>query len=155
MLTQQRRDEVRSIVDTVMRWAEEHDDVRGVVMVGSWARDAAHIDSDLDIVVLTNTSAYADAQTWTQLLDGEVIRRQQWGPLREVRLRCLSGLDVEMGVVPLDWANTDPLDAGTYRVINDGHRILYDPDGVLAALSTACRSSGSEDEGDGSNAARI
>ena len=77
MLTRQRRDEVRSILDTVMRWAEEHDDVRGVVVVGSWARDTARMDSDLDIVVLTNTTAYADAQTWTHVLDGEVIRRQQ------------------------------------------------------------------------------
>jgi hypothetical protein len=54
------------------------------------------MDSDLDIVVLTNTPAYADARTWTHVLDGEVIRRQQWGPPREVRLRCLSGLEVEM-----------------------------------------------------------
>jgi predicted nucleotidyltransferase len=138
MLTQQRRNEVRSVVQTVHRWADEHDDVRGVVVVGSWARDAARMDSDVDIVVLTDTFAHTDPQMWMQLLDGQVDRLEQWGPLREVRLQRRSGLVVEMGIVPLDWANTDPVDAGTYRVINDGHRIVCDPDGTLAALTTAC-----------------
>jgi hypothetical protein len=90
-------------------------------------------------VVLTDASAYADGQTWMRLLDGQIIRRQEWGPLREVRLQRPSGLEVEIGIVPLDWANTDPVDAGTRRVINDGHRIVYDPDGVLAALSARCQ----------------
>lgn len=41
--------------------------------------------------------------------------------------------------MPLSWANTNPVDAGTFRVINDGHRIVYDPDGALTDLSNACR----------------
>jgi hypothetical protein len=48
-----------------------------------------------------------------------------------------------MVIVPLKWANTEPVDAGTCRVIDDGHRIICDLDGILAALSTACRSSAS------------
>jgi len=139
VVTQQRSKEVWSVVQTVSRWAEEHDDVRGVVVVGSWARDAARMDSDVDIVVLTDSSVHADAQTWTRLLDGQVIRLQPWGPLREIRLQRPSGLEVEMGIAPLSWANTDPVDAGTYRVISDGFHIVYDPDGALAALSTVCR----------------
>lgn len=130
---------MQSIVQTVIRWAADHDDVRGVVVVGSWARDAARMDSDVDIVVLTDTATYADAQTWTRLLEGQVIRLQQWGVVSEVRLQRLSGFEVELGIAPLTWANTDPVDAGTYRVINDGHRIVYDPDGALATLSAACQ----------------
>jgi len=97
------------------------------------------MDSDVDIVVVTDTMAFADAGLWSRLLGGRVIREQRWGPLREVRLRRPSGFEVELGVVPLSWADTDPVDAGTLRVINDGHRILYDPDETLAALSAACR----------------
>lgn len=89
--------------------------------------------------MLTDTYTYADPEVWTQLLDGQSIRQQQWGPLREVRVRRPSGFEVEMGIVPVSWADTDPVDAGTYRVINDGHRVVYDPDGALAALSAACR----------------
>jgi len=137
--TQQRSEETQSVIEMVHRWAAEHDDVHGVAVVGSWARDAARMDSDVDIVVLTDTAEHANPQTWTRLLGGQLIRLQQWGPLTEVRLRRPSGFDVEMGIVPLSWATTTPVDDGTYRVINDGHRIVYDPDGILAALSTACR----------------
>lgn len=139
VVTQQRSDEVESVIRKVSRWAADHEDVRGVVVVGSWARDAARMDSDVDILVLTDTSTYADPDVWTQLLDGNVIRQQQWGPLREVRVRRPSGFEVEMGIVPVSWADTDPVDPGTYRVINDGHRAVYDPDGALAALTAACR----------------
>jgi uncharacterized protein len=139
VVTTQRREEVQSVLNRVRTWAAAHDDVRGVVIVGSWARETARMDSDVDIVVLTDTSAHAHSGVWTQLLGGSVIREQLWGPLQEVRLRLPSGFEVEIGVVPLSWADTNPVDAGTYRVINDGHRIVYDPNGVLATLSTACQ----------------
>jgi uncharacterized protein len=112
------------------------------------------MDSDVDIVVLADTFAHTDPQMWMRLLDGQVIRLEHWGPLREVRVQRASGLVVEIGIVPLNWANTDPIDAGTCRVINDGHRIICDPDGTLAALSRACRSSANDYPGDESIADR-
>lgn len=138
-MTPERVDEIQAVTGKVMSWAADHRDVRGVLVVGSWARDAARMDSDLDLVVLTDVAARAAPAEWVHLLDGTVIREQQWGPLREVRVRRPSGLAVELGIAPLSWAGTDPVDSGTYRVINDGHRIVYDPDGILAALSAACR----------------
>ena len=139
MVSLQRRAEAESIIQAVTRWAAGHHDVRGVVVVGSWARDDAEMDSDIDIVVLTDTATRAQAPAWSRLLSGEVVRLRRWGPLREVRVRRPSGFEVELGIAPLSWAGTDPVDAGTYRVIHDGHRIAYDPDGLLAALSAACR----------------
>ncbi|MDZ5445361.1 nucleotidyltransferase domain-containing protein [Micromonospora sp. 4G57] len=125
----------------VTGWAAEREDVRGVVVVGSWARGAARMDSDVDIVVLADNARYAEAGVWAGLLGGEVVRLQEWGPLREVRVRRPSGLEVEMGVVPVSWADTDPVDSGTRRVISDGHSIVHDPAGALAALSACCTSS--------------
>ncbi|MEV6599515.1 nucleotidyltransferase domain-containing protein [Actinoplanes sp. NPDC051346] len=139
VVTRQRREECLSVVRQVERWAAAHDDVRGVVVVGSWALDKARMDSDVDIVVLTDTAAHADPEVWSRLLGGRLLREQQWGPLREVRLQQPSGFEVEIGIAPLSWADTDPVDAGTARVITAGHRVVYDPDGRLAALSAACR----------------
>ena len=139
VISRERIDETEAVVGAVHAWAAGHDDVRGVVVVGSWARGSARMDSDVDIVVLTDAAGHADPDVWLGLLGGSVVRRQQWGPLREVRVRRPSGLDVEMGIAPLTWARTTPVDAGTLRVITDGHRIVYDPDGILAALSDACR----------------
>lgn len=139
MVTEDRTREAWSVVDTVAGWAAGHEDVRGVLVVGSWARGAPRMDSDVDVVVLTDNPGYADPAGWTGLLGGEVARLADWGPLREVRLRRPSGFEVEVGVVPVSWAGTDPVDPGTRRVLDGGHRIVHDPAGVLAALSAACR----------------
>ena len=141
VVSPERADEVRQVVDTVHRWAVGRADVRGVLVVGSWARDAARMDSDVDIVVVSDAhpDAHAEPATWTRLLGGDVVREQDWGPLREIRVRRPSGFEVEIGVVPVGWAATDPVDPGTYRVISDGHRVVYDPAGILATLSRACR----------------
>ena len=42
---------------------------------------------------------------------------------------------MELGIAPSSWAEV-PLDAGTERVLRDGHRILYDT-GVMAHASAA------------------
>jgi uncharacterized protein len=138
VVTEERSQEVRSVVDLVATWAAEREDIAGVVVVGSWARQAARMDSDVDIVVLTDNPHYVEPGVWTGLLDGEVVRLEQWGPLREVRVRRPSGLEVEMGVAPVRWADTDPVDPGTHRVISDGHSILHDPASLLAGLSATC-----------------
>ncbi len=108
-----------------------------MVVVGSWARGTARMDSDVDIVVLTGNVHYSVAGVWTGLLGGEVVRTADWCPLREIRVRRPSGLVVEIGVAPMSWADTEPVDVGTRRVISDGHRVVHDPAGVLARLSVA------------------
>lgn len=137
--TPERRDEARSVIGKVMTWSSANPGVRGVLVVGSWARNAARMDSDLDIVVLTGNPGHTDPAVWSDLLGGALIREQDWGPLREVRLRLPTGFEVEMGVVAPSWAALDPVDEGTYRVVHDGHDVIYDPDGLLTDLSTACR----------------
>ncbi|MEU8654967.1 nucleotidyltransferase domain-containing protein [Streptomyces sp. NPDC048737] len=49
----ERRDEVRSVVRRVTRWAAGREDVVGVLLVGSWARGAGRADLDVDLLVLT------------------------------------------------------------------------------------------------------
>jgi uncharacterized protein len=48
-----------------------------------------------------------------------------------------SGLAVEFGFVPPNWASVDPADPGTARVVRDGCSPLVDPEGALARLSAA------------------
>ncbi|MGW0581883.1 hypothetical protein ACWD25_39455 [Streptomyces sp. NPDC002920] len=40
----------------------------------------------------------------------------------------------------MDWARTDPVDAGARRVVTGGARVLHDPAGALAALIRVCGS---------------
>jgi hypothetical protein len=139
VVTPERLGEVRDVVALVSGWAAGQAEVRGVLLVGSWARGAARPDSDVDLVVLTGDAAHAGTAVWARLLGGRLVRRRRWGPLQEIRLRRPSGLVVDVGVVPVSWADTDPVDPGTRRVVRDGHRVVHDPGGILAALVDACR----------------
>lgn len=138
MVTEERRAEYRRVRVAVVGWAESRPDVRAVAIVGSWARDEATTDSDLDVVVMTDEKFnYVDSQDWIEAAVTEaapVVRHTEWGPLSERRVRLDSGFEVEFGFVPLSWASTDPVDPGTADVVRNGCAALYDPDGIVAEL---------------------
>jgi len=145
MASEARATEVEWVVQRASYWAGTHPDMRALLLVGSWARDAARPDSDVDLVVLTTTpDCYPPDGTWTRDLGAVAISRvRRWGPIAERRLVLPSGLEVEVGIGPLSWAQIDPVDAGTRRVVTDGCRILHDPDGRLQQLILACSITGS------------
>lgn len=137
-----RRAECAAVLESVVRWAVGRDDVRAVGLAGSWARDAAHQGSDVDVVLLTDTPAHYLRRTdWVVAAVGQagarLVRTATWGPLTERRVRLRSGLEVEVGVARPAWAAVAPVDPGTAGVVADGFRALHDPDGLLAALVAA------------------
>lgn len=99
------------------------------------------MDSDVDLILLThNPAPYIEDEKWIAELGGLcIVKTEQWGPMTERRFILSSGLEVEAGIAPLTWAATSPVDDGTRRVVTDGFRILYDPDGLLARLIEACK----------------
>ncbi len=136
------RTRIEQLLGVVTDWARQRPDIRGVALVGSWARDTARPDSDVDLVMLTTRPDHYTARAdWAIPLGAtQIVRTQPWGPLTERRLLLDGGLEVEVGVAQPTWAATNPVDAGTRRVVTDGMRILYDPDQRLAALANACQS---------------
>ena len=142
MLTVERLAECESVRAAVVRWAESRTDVRGVAIVGSWGREQARMDSDLDVVVLTHAkAAYVTRDAWVGDVLGArapIVRRRDWGPLlTERRVRLASGFELEFGFAPLSWASIDPLDPGTAGVVRDGCLAVYDPDRLIAGLVDA------------------
>ncbi len=95
--------------------------------------------SDVDLVILAKDPDALTSASWFITLNpgARLIRSQAWGPVQERRFRLRSGLIVELGFASVDWASV-PLDAGTRRVLHDGHRILFD-DGTLKRASEAVR----------------
>lgn len=141
MASEPRSAEVAHVLERAAAWAAARDDIAAAAVVGSWARDSARDDSDVDIVLLTAEPApYAQDAGWIgELTPGAtLVRTHKWGAITELRLRLPSGLEVEIGVGLPTWASTDPVDPGTCRVVRDGLRSLYDPYGLLAALTAAC-----------------
>jgi predicted nucleotidyltransferase len=134
------------IVQIILAWAQTEAKVRAVALVGSHARGTARADSDLDLVVLSNApeffradASWLDAIEWNDVGTcpvkwqdedyGVLWSRRLW--LEQVRF------EVETGFAGPSWAEVNPLDPGTQRVVADGCRILYDPDQSLARLCAA------------------
>lgn len=136
-----RRAEVQEFLRKAATWAERRPDVMALALVGSWARDEADMDSDVDLVALTeDPSAYTEHQDWVPELGGrDILRTQTWGAITERRFALPSGLEVEVGFGLPSWASIEPVEAGTREVVTNGFAILHDPTGMLAALGAAAR----------------
>jgi uncharacterized protein len=134
-------DAYTAIVGAVAAWAGKRPDIRGVAVVGSWARGEATAESDIDLIVLAeDPAAYLDHDAWIgEALDreAEVVRRRGWGVVTERRARLGSGIEVEFGVAPLSWASAEDVDAGTAQVVRFGCVPILDPDGRFARLLDA------------------
>ena len=140
-MTDKRTAEVRQLLARVQDWAARRPDVTAVALVGSWARsDDARMDSDVDLVLLTDAEqSYLGDEGWVAELGGlRIVKTGRWGPLTERRFVLPSGLEVEVGIASTAWSATVPVDWGTRRVVEDGMRIIHDPDQVLSRLAIAC-----------------
>jgi len=134
------------IVQMILAWARTETNVRAIALVGSHARGTARADSDVDLVVLTNVPEFFRADTsWLDAIgwrgaDSRLLKWQdeEHGVLWSRRLWLEQGrLEVEIGFARPAWAEVNPLDPGTQRVVADGCRILHDPDRLLARLCAA------------------
>jgi hypothetical protein len=138
MISPDRAVEYNEIVTVVSAWARQQQDIKGVAVVGYWAREEARMDSDVDLVILTERVArHVDDSSWIPLAVGSearLIPSQEWGELTERRVRLASGLEVEFGFVSPSWAATDPVDAGTAAVVGGGCRPILDPEGLFKRL---------------------
>lgn len=138
------RDRMFEILQIVTDWAKSQEDVRGVALVGSHARDAARPGSDVDFVFLSkNPDRFRDARwlasvEWSRAgVDLTKWTDEEYGAVWCRRAWFKPEVEVEFAFASLSWAEASPVDQGTVRVVSDGCRILYDPDGLLKRLTLA------------------
>src|SRR5947209_8583613 len=117
MLPGSREREVEVLLSRAAEWASQQADIRALLLVGSWARGNPRLDSDVDLVLLTDrVERYLDAGDLVRAFGAErIVREQSWGAIEERRLRLPSGLEVEVGIGEPSWAATEPVDEGTRR----------------------------------------
>jgi uncharacterized protein len=132
------------IVTAVTNFAKLQQDIRGVALVGSHARNAARPDSDIDIVILSKKPDRFRDTSWLTTIEWsrlgvEVIKYsdEEYGALWSRRTWLKPDCEVEFGFTSLSWADIAPVDRGTAEIISNGCRILYDPDGLLEILTLA------------------
>jgi len=125
--------EIEDFIRSVVHWASMQPDIGAVALVGSFARNAATENSDIDLVILTNEpDRYLKDTEWVRQF-GAVARQQteDYGKVTSLRVWYISGREVEYGIATPDWA-MPPLDDGARRVIMDGMKVLYERKAFLA-----------------------
>lgn len=143
--------QAKALTDAIARWVEALPHLKSLALVGSWARDAARPDSDIDLLVLADdASTYRSGHDWLQkalpppfrVLSTRVA---DYGWVWSCHALLEPQAELELSFGPLAWAATNPVDAGTLRVVEGGFRIIVDKDGRLQRLAHAVdrRSAGS------------
>ena len=123
---------VKDLLNAVTKWAEGNPGILGVALVGSYARDKAKVDSDIDLVVLASTpKEFIDNPEWTKGFGNvKSFKVEDWGLVTSLRVFYQGDLEVEFGMTTLEFAS-EPIDEGSRQVIADGMRILFDKSGLL------------------------
>lgn len=118
-------------------WFKTREGVAGILVVGSFARGEQTIDSDLDLMILSNQyQEFIKDQSWVAnfgILKSSTI--EDWGKSKSIRVFFESGEEVEFCFSENIWAHTNPIDSGTKKVMDDGYDIVYDPLNILKKLS--------------------
>ena len=120
--------DISELLNQVCRRADSDRRVSGAALVGSHANGTATLQSDIDLVILSDAAAELLQSTVWPTIFGVVrdSRQEDYGALTSLRVFYENGLEVEFGITKPSWASV-PLDAGTREVIQQGIHILYDP----------------------------
>lgn len=125
--------DIQNFLEAFTAWATAQRDVQGVALVGSYARDAARDNSDIDLVILTDQfPKYIEDRQWAELFGAaEKQQTEDYGKLTSIHVWYANGPEVEYGFTTPDWAAI-PLDAGTQKVIGDGMIVLFERSNLLS-----------------------
>jgi uncharacterized protein len=133
---------VNLILEEVTQWASHRTDIVAAALVGSWARGAARMDSDIDLMFLvTNPASFRQDDKWVNEIQWAVVdaeidnwKDKDYGVIWSRHVYLDNETEIEFGFGFPCWASVNPVDAGTFRVVSDGCRIIYDPDNLLDKL---------------------
>jgi|LSQX01.3.fsa_nt_gb predicted nucleotidyltransferase len=137
--------EIESFLEEIRKWAELRNDIKAILLVGSYARGQVHDGSDIDLVLMTNEpDRYLNDYSFTENFgDVDKIEKEYWGRVTSLRIWYKDGREVELGITGPDWITDDPLDIGTLRTITGGAKVVIDRigniDEIIASASRVGR----------------
>ncbi|HXP76638.1 MAG TPA: nucleotidyltransferase domain-containing protein [Stellaceae bacterium] len=134
--------EAERLIGVLSRWVERQHTCRAMAVVGSWARGTARSDSDLDLLLLTNTlDHWSSDADWLPGVGLDEIAMEiksaqllRYGATRSWHIQLSPPAELELTFADLTWANLTPIDPGSRKVVSGGIRITVDKDKLLATL---------------------
>lgn len=127
--------DIQNVLTNIIHWAKTQNDIKGIALVGSYARDMATHDSDIDLVIIAkNHKNYLIEQSWLHHF-GQVQKVEQinYGKLTSLHVHYLNSYEIEFGITTSAWTKI-PADRGTADVILNGIKILYDPKHLIKKI---------------------
>ena len=131
---------VDAFLDRFTLWAEQREDVRGALLIGSRARGDAPADewSDVDIVLLVrNPGRYLEAADWVDELGEVWLTFREPTPVGETaerRVMFAGAMDVDFVPVGGTQLHEALEDEGVRYALSRGFRVLVDKDARLLGL---------------------
>lgn len=118
------------LIAKVGRWSQRDDRVLAAGICGSHARGEAGANSDIDFCILTaDPGSLLGDRSWIFGFGADARVNEAIEDYKLVQsIRVFYGaVEAEFGITDRAWAEL-PIDPETASVINDGMRILYDPE---------------------------
>ena len=117
-------------------WAEVQKHIQGAAVVGSFARGDFHLNSDVDLVIISMNKEKTIQCILSEFMPDAIDEYQleHWGPfVTSLRIFYDNELEVEYGVATNAWVR-QPLDQGTKNVAEKGFKILLDKEAVFSSV---------------------
>ncbi|MGB3694665.1 MAG: nucleotidyltransferase domain-containing protein [Spirulinaceae cyanobacterium] len=133
---------IEPILAQVTQWASMDVNIIALALVGSYAKGDFRFDSDIDLMFLTpDPLIFKNSQTWIKEIDWQYLDLTikawediNYGVVWSRHIYFTNQTEIEFSFGFLSWASINPLEIGTFRVVNNGCRILYDPKCLLQNL---------------------
>lgn len=127
-------------IEDFMRWATKRKDIRATALVGSYAREELEKDSDIDLIIITETpQRYITNTEWTRVFGRPITKRvEKYDMLTSLRIWYENGLEIEYGFATREWIqNVNKNDLK--QITNDGLRVLFEKEKLLSPYETPAR----------------
>ena len=131
------KEKVDYLLQEFKKWSDYQNQIKGVAIVGSFARGDFHSKSDVDLVIISTNKEVTIQDILSEFKYDVVNRHQleQWGPfLTSLRIFYDNEIEVEYGVTTNVWVK-EPLDKGTKEVVSNGFKILLDKESVFSGVN--------------------
>lgn len=131
-----------TFIKKIKDWGLNENKIDSILLVGSYARDNAKPDSDIDLIIIVNRqSEFINDHKWIHSFGNvSTYSFEDWGRVQSIRVFYKNSFEVEFGIAESIWAEI-PVDPGTLRVIHDGCKIIIDKSGLLQRLIVKVHSS--------------
>jgi len=129
------REQVRHFLGGFCRWAADQPDILAVALVGSYARNDATSDSDVDLIIVAfDPEIYLRDTSWAQRF-GTISRQhlENYGNVTSLRVWYLGVMKSSTGFTDEAWCGF-PLDEGTKKVVSGGMEVLGERGSMLTRL---------------------